>query len=102
MAVFLHKFILAIVKIENNKYTSLVNHITSLVVLLYTNHMRTKIKNMCAKIKNLLIIATIKLRSFPNLHKKYIENKRLFVGFMYFFTIKSKNIKSKKVKNEQK
>ena len=57
---------------------------------------------MCAKIKNLLIIATIKLRVFPNLHKKYIENKRLFVDFIYFFTIKSKNIKSKKVKMSKK
>ena len=64
--------------------------------------MRTKIKNMCAKIKNLLIIATIKLRVFPNLHKKYIENKRLIVDFLYFFTIKSKNIKSKKVKMRKK
>lgn len=53
---------------------------------------------MCAKIKNLLIIATIKIRVFPNLYKKYIENKRLFVDFVYFFTIKLKNIKSKKVK----
>lgn len=39
MAVFLHKFILAIVKIENKKYTSLVNHIASLVVpIVYQSH----------------------------------------------------------------
>ena len=95
MAVFLHKFILAIVKIENKKYTSL-------VAPMYANHMRTKVKNMCAKIKNLLIIATIKLRVFPNLHKKYIENKRLFVDFVYFFTIKSKIQNQKKVKMSKK
>ena len=87
LPLFLHKIILATVRIENKKYTSLVNHIASLVVPLYANHMGQKVKNMCAKIKNLLIIATIKLRVFPNLHKKYIENKRLSVGFVCFFTI---------------
>lgn len=45
MAVFLHKFILAIVKIENKKYTSLVNHIASLVVPIVYHHMRTKVKS---------------------------------------------------------
>lgn len=95
MAVFLHKFILAIVKIKNKKYASLA------VPIVY-NHMRQKIKNMCAKIKNLLIIATIKLRVFPNLHKKNIKNKRLFVDFAYFFTIKSKKYKIKKVKMSKK
>ena len=31
MAMFLHKIVLAIVKVENEKYTSLLNRITSLV-----------------------------------------------------------------------
>lgn len=102
MMMFLHKIVLAIVRIENKKYTSLTNHITSLAVPIVYQSLKQKVKNMCAKIKNLLIIATIKLRVFPNLHKKYIENKRLFVDFIYFFTIKSKNIKSKKVKMSKK
>ena len=35
MAMFLHKIVLAIVRIENKKYTSLTNHITSLVYQLH-------------------------------------------------------------------
>ena len=56
-----------LVRVENKKYISL-------LIQLYANHMRQKIKNICAKIKKSLIIATIKLRLISNVHKKYIEN----------------------------
>lgn len=53
MAVFLHKFILAIVKIENKKYTSLVNHIASLVVpIVYQSHEDKNQKYVCKNQKS--------------------------------------------------
>ena len=53
MAVFLHKFVLAIVRVENKKYASLVNHIASLVVpIAYQSHEAKNQKYECKNQKS--------------------------------------------------
>ena len=53
MVMFLHKIVLAIVRIENKKYTSLTNHITSLVVpIVYQSHETKSQKYVCKNQKS--------------------------------------------------